>query len=1095
MPRRHGSYSPVISSSLSLTLVVLLTTVAAAPTRSASGVEGMDTRAPSGQLSKTEITTTSGFPLLFVENQGQWRSDLVFQAQTPDTDLFFTRQALLIQTHGGTPDRATIRLRPLDPEPDMRLTPGGERATRVSYFRGRDPARWHTDIAAFASVIYQGVYAGIDLVFRGEDRRMAYDLVLEPGAAPSQVRLELEGVKNLTLDDQGAMIMTLPNGLTMRQRSPFIYQESGGRRLSVGGGFVILDSDPERGRHVFGFQLAEYDPDLRLVIDPTLDYSSFVGGTRDDEVEAMAVTSDGEVIVVGSTRSADFPGVPITFGTQARRDALIYRVNADGDNLDFVALLSGSLDEQANAVALGSDGSIYLTGQTTSDNFPTRNALYPVRPGASQTSFVTKLSSTGNTMLFSTYFGGTGIDAGQAIGLDDSGNLYVAGKTTSVDMMVRNALYPRHHGGGNDGFLLKMKDDGSTLDLSTYFGGTVSDSIDAISVTAAGDVYLGGTTSSRDLPVRHAIQAENGGAADAFVARIATAGPELVFCSYLGGGGNESLAALVPDQLGHLLLAGDTSSSDFPVKNALYANPGGKIDAFVGKLDHSGRFLHFATYLGGSGDDRALAAALDQTDDASDGLRYLYLGGETHSNQFPTENPDQSWYAGNQDGFLAKLDPRGLRMTYSSYFGGTRKDGIAAMGSQPSAGTRDVFLVGNTTSNLAGLFPVGTNPPYQADNAGGMDHFVAHVEQIDNDPLTPVLGLAFKRLTPEKDGATVEIDLTLDDPGSIGISAFSSQIHYDINELEYTRVVWDTALPATAVTNIDTSFPGRLVLTLYQNGTPTALSGAMGKLEFTVRDVGRPTSPPRPSKQTILTQDQSWAADLSGRSTFIQGVAGGMLLERRCNDLLGDCDCSGLVRIWEVQSAVLTNLLPAASQPNCVKRDYVQMVPTDLTEIINNFLDRVPEAVGPTAFEPPGSEQDPLVEGSARPTLRFGPARSTKTGAITTKLILNTRDKPISILTTEITYDPKLFSRVRASIGPAARAAAKRLVFKVVEPGTLRVLIYGINKELMGDGTIAKIRLVPKVDLGERVARLRNSPMASSPSAKRIRMRGDQLRL
>lgn len=1047
------------------------------------------------------------FPILFIANQGQWAPDILFEAQAGAVRLLFMAHEVRIQVPGAqdTLVVARLHLSPTDAAP-LTLIPGERASTRVSYFRGSDVSDRQTNVPAYHSLRYQGVTPGVDLVFRDADGAVAYDLIVAPGADPSQVKLAFTGVETLTLDDGGAMSLVLPSGVRLRQQAPFIYQERAGERVAVNGGFVIHDADAQSGQQRFGFQVAAHDPELPLIIDPTLTYSSFVGSSLTDEARALIVTSTGDVIVVGSTLSTSFSASPLptVIGTkQSKKDALIYKIANDGGSLDYVTILAGLGDEQINAVIEATDGSLYLTGQTTSADFPTVDPLFPLLSG-SQDAFIAQLNATGDNLLFSTYFGGSKTDLGRALGLDSDGRLYVAGNTDSTDLFTQHALYPSARG-GNDGFVVKLTITGGVamLNTSTYFGGTGSDSIEGLLVTAEGDLYLGGTTASKDLPVTSPLQPALAGGTDVWIARIATEGPELAFCTYLGGTKNDALSALLFASDGNLMLAGSTDSPDFPVTNTLYSSLSGKNDAFIAKLSASGRFLHFATYFGGADDDRALAMALDQIPD-TDGQRHLYVAGSTLSTLLPTVNPDQRWYAGAQDGWLAKLDPRGLNLGYASYFGGTASDSIVALGTRPATGSGEIFLAGNTLSKAAGYFPEGINIPYQADNKGGIDTFVAHVEDMDSSDLIdvdPTLRLDFKTMVPERDGAAVALNLALNDQASVGISAFTTEVHYDINTLEFEDLVWASPLNAPPyVTDLDHATPGVLRLSLYQDGTPVALpKGTLVTLNFEVRDVGTLTTPPKPSKLSSLTLHKSEAADLGGRKAFIDDSmgTGGVLLERRCNNLIGDCDCSGRVRIWEVQSGVIYNLESPSDQPICVKRDYTAMSATDLTEIVNNYLDQVIETTAITSSlmtleDEVQAKSLASVATAANLKLTKLPEQNGEVGA---GLVLRTGGNAISVLRTDIVYNPKLFSSVKPIIGPAAKKASKRMAFRVIKPGLLRVLIYGINKTSLPNGTIATLRLVPKVDLTGRQFRLTHSPQASSPDARAIKVTATNLEL
>ncbi|WP_295406212.1 DUF4214 domain-containing protein [uncultured Thiocystis sp.] len=1056
------------------------------------------------RVAPANVQRLSGFPLRFVPNQGQWDQGFEFLVQIANADVFFTPRDVVLKMHDGGLKASVLRMRPLNAAPTMHLVPGERLPTRVSYFCGQDPAQWRTAVPTYANVRYQAVYPGVDLLFRDDGQQMAYDFVLAPGADPSQIRVAMEGVKKLALDEDGVMIMTLPNGLEVRQKAPSIYQMLAGERVRVEGHFEIPPGNADLAAPVFGFQVAGYDPTQPLIIDPTLDYSTFVGGAKDEDARAMDVTAAGEVIIAGSTLSPTFPEVPEE-QVILKKDAVVYQVSADGSALDYVVILGGAGDEQINGVALDGD-ELYLTGQTNSTNFPVSlDAMYPLLPGGkAQAAFVAKLASD-QTIDFSTYFGGSGVDAGHAISLefDTTGttvqSIYVAGETASSDLVIRNALYPVNKG-ITDGFLLKLSANGDILYSSSFFGGTKRDVIKFISVQGDGSLYLAGETASTDLPVKNQLQAY-GGDIDVFVTRMARAGLELVSSTFLGGKKNDILTGMVLDDDKNILLSGYTASTDFPLKNALYGKyAGGTNDGFLAKIDYSARFLHFSTYLGDSADDKAMAIALDQTAD-TDGLKYLYVAGETASNNFPTENAYQTYYAGGKDGFLMKLDPRGLRVVNSTYFGGTKDETVTLLGT-PSLAAKQAFLAGNTKSTSTDSFPLSESPAY-AVHAGSIDNFVAKLTDIEDDPFIPILGLEFNSLNPEFPvapfvTAMVEVALTLDKHNGSEISAFSTVLNYDAKELEYQSVVWTGPIPGgsqAVASRIDSTVPGKLTIRVYQDANPVSLDGLTATLTFEVLNVGIVTGPPLASSQLLLTLDQPWAADMDGLDTFIHGAAGGILVDRRRNKLLGDCDVSGQVRIWEFEQAVLLYLDALITDPVCVKLDYAtpSMDAADLQAILTDYLSNTVAAItGASPGESGGFLSNVSTSTEIGGSLSFAPARL-DSGGIGTDLVLNAGGHDISTLMTDVTYDPSLFAAADAVIAPSVQAAGKGLVTNLVKPGWLRILIYGLNLTAIPDGVVATVKLDPIAGAGLTNTHLSQTPDASTPDAKPVPLRGNTL--
>ncbi|MBK1724470.1 InlB B-repeat-containing protein [Thiocystis violacea] len=1059
---------------------------------------------------------------MFIPNEGQWDSPVAYLSRTPGADVLFSRNDIDIQLRREGATAASVRLRPLGASPDTQLTPGQALRTRIGYFLGQDPERWRPSLVPRDSVRYRGLYAGIDLVFRNDHGSLAYDLEVTPGADPSQVRFEVSGVKRLTLDQDHVMVMTLPDGSELRQRAPVIYQDIRGERIPVDGGFVLLDSEPGHDRHIFGFRLADYDRSAALTIDPTLTYSTFVGGAADDQVQAMAVTANGEAVVVGATSSTAFSGDP-EIGPRGRQDAFLYRLSSSGMVLDYVAILGGSADDRINGVALDGDD-VYITGQTKSADFPTVAALYPVLPGGTaQAAFVAKLDTATSppTLAFATYLGGTGTDAGIAIGVDDT-DVHVAGDTTSTNLPTHQALYPTFPG-ATSSFLLKLSQDGQVLRSLSYFGGSGIDKVEALRVTPAGDIYLAGSTASKNLPIKNAVQSANAGGTDGFLLHIAPTGDEIVFSTYLGGTGTDAMTDMALDQDNHLILAGYTDSTDFPVLNALYPASAGKLDAFVAKLDHSGRFLHFASYLGGENNDLAQAVALDSDDDPTTGLRYIYLAGTTESNSFPADNAYQGYHAGAKDGFVVKLDPRGLRVVYASFFGGTSDDQVLALGTLPTAGSRSVLLAGDTNAVADFGFPISAGV-LQPDPAGKTDQFVARIADTLYDATLPTLELSFiDDHYPEADfdpldpsqqtGAHVTFDLVLHNPATTGvdISAISTLIEYDPEALRYEGTTWDPDTAASYPTSavglaVDGAARGELSLAIYQSAaTPTAIADGvrLAEVQFEIRGVGDPAeNPPQPSKLLNLTQHEATALNLANREVRIVGASGGILITRPCNRLIGDCDCSSTVQLAEVQVAAQTATAATDPAPRCMKIDgrTSSVGITDMQLMVNNFIHRlgeapaVPDLVAAFTGEPSGDDAWWAAQPAATAVIGFGEPRISGR-QVTTNLTLSESANRIAALIIDLYYDETKLREIAPTIGSAASAAGKSLNFGIVEPGWMRLLIYGLNDTPIADGVVADLSLEATIDLARERTTLEQAPSASSPAAQSLPIQGQSLEL
>ena len=345
-----------------------------------------------------------------------------------------------------------------------------------NYFIGSDPSQWHTNIANYGQVEYQNLYPGVDLVFYGNQRQLEYDYVVAPGTDPSVIKLAFDGAESMTIDGQGDLVLHTSAGDVMED-APVVYQESGGIRQPVSGQFVV------EGDGQVGFALGAYDHTQPLVIDPVLSYSTYLGGTGLDQSYGIAVDAAGNAYVTGTTDSADFPTTTGAFQTTSGGgyDAFVTKLNPTGTALVYSTYLGGTSVDFGEHIAVDRAGNAYVTGYTTSTNFPTTVGAFQTTSGGGYDAFVTKLNPTG-TVVYSTYLGGSGDEIGWGIAVDTAGYAYVTGQTDSTDFPTTTGAFQTTSGGGYDAFVTKLNPTGTALVYSTYLGGTLNDWGDDIAV-------------------------------------------------------------------------------------------------------------------------------------------------------------------------------------------------------------------------------------------------------------------------------------------------------------------------------------------------------------------------------------------------------------------------------------------------------------------------------------------------------------------------------------------------------------------------------------------------------------------------------------
>jgi hypothetical protein len=586
------------------------------------------------------------------------------------------------------------------------VLPTGEAPlARISLLAGADPAMWRRDSFAYAGLVYRDLYPGIDARYQTIGERLKSEFIIAPGTDPSLIRMTYAGAQHVDIDSAGRLRIRLSDSMTFIESAPYIYQQASAGKRSIGGRFQLLRDG------AVGFRIDDYDRSAPLVIDPEISYSTYLGGTRFDAATAIAVDAAGNSYVAGWTESADFPTVSsLTGGKGSGVDAFVAKLSPSGTLL-YATYIGGSGDDRAFGIAVDGTGAAYLTGWTTSNDFPLWGGLQRSLSGGKD-AFVVKLNAAGNGLVYSTLFGGSGQEAGYAIAVA-SGNAYITGETNSFDLAVRSAVQSSDRG-GFDAFIAELGPAGDALVYSTYLGGAGDETGRGIAVNAAGEAFVTGGTTSVNFPTVGAEQAANAGGQDAFIARISATGSALLYSTYLGGNGgapgfSEEGRAIGVDASGNAYIAGIANSTNFPVVHAFqaaYLGDGG--DAFIAKLNAVGK-RSYVTLLGGRSLDCANAIAVDAGGD-------VFIAGQTLSIDFPVVKAIQPSSAGQYDAFVAELSADGSSLLFSTYVGGTGADSAAGIGLDTR--TR-VYITGQTQSNNLPL-----QSPVQATNRGSYGAFV-----------------------------------------------------------------------------------------------------------------------------------------------------------------------------------------------------------------------------------------------------------------------------------------------------------------------------------------------------------------------------------
>jgi Beta-propeller repeat len=673
----------------------------------------------SAKAGQTELVSNYGdVPLAFEPNQGQAENGVRFAARAKGlTVLLRDREIDLSVQSGGEAKAAELRMTYVGGTFREKPVALGKEEGISNYLSGNDPARWHTGIPNFEQVKYVGVYPGVDLLFYGNHRRLEHDFVLAPGADYRQIKVRLEGAIGADVARNGGLrVKTLTGDLTFQ--GPDIYQYQGKSRIVVTGQYVLtaanefgfelgpydkrlpvvidpvlsystylagsgndsgnaITVDANGNAYVTGYTTSIDFPakhpeqgtcsgscnaqDVFVTkLNPTgsaLIYSTFVGGTQADQGNAIAVDSLGNAVVVGSTASFDFPqknGAAVVLSSNSDH-GFAFSLTPAGTAFNFSTYLGGDSQDSATGVALDTAGNVYVSGYTSSTNFPVTpgNQIgpVPVQYGGNDI-FLVKLARKGK-VAFATLVGGTSNSyiptfpsQPVSVSVDASGEAVLGGSafggfpttTGAFQANYPGALYER-----NNAFIGKLNATGTAFVAATYLGGTLGDAATQVVVDSSGNVYVAGTTSSSDFPTTPGAFQPVDTQPDyaiSFIAKLNPALSSLVYSTYLEGTGSAYgtgiwLNGLAVDNNGNSYVTGYAGQSDFPVASPfLSESPTASYSqyasaAFVSVLNPTGSNLTFSTYFGGSTGSAGNGIAVDQA-------AHAVITGSTQDSNFPT---------------------------------------------------------------------------------------------------------------------------------------------------------------------------------------------------------------------------------------------------------------------------------------------------------------------------------------------------------------------------------------------------------------------------------------------------------------------------
>jgi len=634
-------------------------------------------------------------------------------------------------------EAVAISMKIVDANPNAKVSGREILPGKANYFFGKDRSKWRTNVSNFKKVRYEEVYPGIDLVYYGNQRKLEYDFVVQPGADPKNIALQFEGMDEMSIDDQGNLVLQTANGDVIQQ-APIVYQEVGGERQPIDGKYRIQADDR------VAFVVGDYNTEKPLVIDPILQYSTYFGGNSADDVNEIAVDDQGNVYISGRTNSDDLPITTGAFNFNAGKGVFVTKINPSGTAIIYSAALGvGYQSSLSGGIAVDASGNVYVTGETIDLSFPTTSGAYQETHAGIKDVFVTKLNPSGSDLVYSTLLGGSDDDAGRSITIDGSGNAYITGEASVGNFPTTSGVFQENHAGNKDVFIAKLNASGTSLIFSTFLGGSGTDIGKAIDLDSSGNIYVAGPTQfASDFPTTAGSFEPNSPAFfSGFITKLNPSATALVYSTYIGDLTN--LAGMDIDDSGNAYVIGHTTASNFPVTPGAYqTTKQGSFNVFVTKLNAAGSALDYSTYLGENSIGRGIS--VDSSGNA-------YITGRTSSSNFPvTPNAFQSTHSGVDDAFIAKLSSDGTSLDYSTFIGGT-------FGEEGKGIVVDdvgyVYVVGQTSSPVFPTTGSALYPNYLDNFSNGLDGFL-----VKMDFFTPTLEIPGD-ITTEATGPLTSVDL------------------------------------------------------------------------------------------------------------------------------------------------------------------------------------------------------------------------------------------------------------------------------------------------------------------------------------------------
>jgi hypothetical protein len=659
----------------------------------------------------------------FIANQGQWPQDVLFLPQDRGLNTWITADGIIVdrfsvRTESDARVGQVVQATWTNAQRGSVVETSAASGTTVRFFVGNDPAAWTRSCAVAARVTVRGVYPGVDVVYYEDaDGRLRYDLHAEPGADVSRIGMTFAGADAVHVDAGKVRLSTVLGDVVMTDLAVFENSRQGAR---------IAATFSPNGQG-FAFSISGHDPTRPLIIDPLV-YGTYVGDPSYDKTVGVRYLPNG-VVVGGTTAGISFPAGTGRYQSSVASDldAFVAVLSPDLEEVIAYTYFGGGGVDRMSAMTTDATGAVYMTGQTTSSNLPVSSGAAGQIYRGQIDGFVVKLSNGLTKLDVCTYLGGNRDDIPNAIAVDASQNIFIAGGTNSTTGFPTTLAHQGTNGGQWDGFLSRLSPNGSSFGFSTYFGKEGIETFTALALNSGGEPFVTGSTTSSNFetaptPGRWSSgrvpydRTFNGGTTDAFVVKFFSDGTlskrdDGTYSTFFGGNGEDVGRGIFVDQTGRAIVVGTTTSTNLPTTGAAIAQPIGQRDIFMAVLADDGRALASCTYYGGTGNDDILGAVnLNAT---STGVIF----GTTTSNDYPSigagANADR---LGVSDGFITTINTAAA--IQSTVIGGLGADSVVAVAVDPN-GDYYYALASNSTDLFVSDSVFRSEAPGQEDGYVG----------------------------------------------------------------------------------------------------------------------------------------------------------------------------------------------------------------------------------------------------------------------------------------------------------------------------------------------------------------------------------------